>query len=104
MLQIATDKFYDKSKGLFENQLDGILYSKCQYNNQITTDYFSLTPRKIEKNIYAYDLKFINRVEARGILIKVGDFEYINQVKLVLAISFNFYFSTNIEKFKRITM
>ena len=49
MLQIATDKFYDKSKGLFENQLDGILYLKCQYNNQITKEYFSLTPRKIEK-------------------------------------------------------
>lgn len=43
-------------------------------------------------------------MKARGILIKIGDFEYINQVKLVLAISFNFYFSTNIEKFKRITM
>lgn len=65
MLQIATDKFYDKSKGLFENQSDGILYSKCQYNNQITTNCFSLTPRKIEKDIYAYDLKFIKRVEAR---------------------------------------
>ena len=50
---------------LYENQSNGILYSKCQYNNQITTDYFSLTPRKIEKDIYAYDLKFINRVEAR---------------------------------------
>ena len=90
MLQIATDKFYDKSKGLFENQSDGILYSKCQYNNQIITDYFSLTPRKIEKEIYAYDLKFVNRMKAGEILLKVGDFEYINQVKLVLTISFNF--------------
>lgn len=90
MLQIATDKFYDESKGLYENQSNGILYLKCQYNNQITTDYFSLTPGKIEKDIYVYDLKFINRMEAGRILIKVGDFEYINQVKLVLTISFNF--------------
>lgn len=43
-------------------------------------------------------------MKAGEILLKVGDFEYINQVKLVLAISFNFYFSTNIERFKRITM
>ena len=104
MLQIATGKFYDVSNGLYENQSNGILYSKCQYNNEITTDYFSLIPRKIEEDIYAYDLKFINRMEAGGILIKVGDFEYINQVKLVLTISFNSYFSTNIEELKKITM
>lgn len=104
MLQISTGKFYDKSKGLHENESYGILYSKCQFNKQITTEYFSLTPRKIEEDIFAYDLKFINRMEKGGILVKVGDFEYVDQVKLVLTISFNSYFSTNIEEFKRITL
>ncbi|WP_195643748.1 hypothetical protein [Thomasclavelia ramosa] len=102
MLQICTGRFYNKSKGIHETNSSGTLFSVCQYSDKIITKYFSLIPRKIENEIYAYDVEFVNRMEAGGILVKVGDFEYINQVKLILTLAFHSYFTDSENELKRI--
>lgn len=95
MLQIISGKFYGE-RHIYEHQGRGILYSNFSWLGAIKTDVASLEPADLRGEVKGYVISYVNRIEeAEGggfRLIRTGDPEILQQLKLLCSFGLNAYF------------
>lgn len=95
MLQIISGKFF-KSDERHIHEAKGITYSNYSWIGPIKTCVATLEPVDIYRSaISSYVISYTNQIEKRGVLVRTGDSEIIQQFQLLCMFGLKAFFDTN---------